>query len=333
VTVLITGGAGYVGSQTAYTLLDRGEQVVVLDNLSTGSLLLVSPNAHFVRGDVGDRDLVEQVVKEYAVDAVVHCAAATLVAESKLKPALYYEINTTKSLALFASVIKAGIRSIVLSSTAAVYGQPGVAAADESVPLRPISPYGTSKMMAEMILRDLAAVSDVRIAILRYFNVAGADPAARTGELSTPAPHLVKAACEVALGYRPELHIFGSDYATPDGTCIRDYIHVADIADAHVRSLDYLRAGGESIVANCGYGVGYSVMEVVQAVKRVSGNDFPVVVGDRRPGDPDRIVAHAEKIRDALAWKPVWDNLDDIVRHALAWEGVLRLRQNRQDQA
>jgi UDP-glucose 4-epimerase len=322
-SVLVTGGAGYIGSHVALCLLDQGERVVVLDDLSTGVARCIPSAATFIKGDVGDSCTVRQVLKVHAVDSIVHLAGSVVVPESVAKPLAYYHNNTANSRSLIETAIAAGVRHFIFSSTAAIYGQPSAEIIDETAPLAPISPYGWSKMMTEMMLRDAAHAHDFSYVALRYFNVAGADPRGRSGQSTPRATHLIKVACETALGKRAAMQLFGTDYATRDGTCIRDYIHVTDLADAHVAALRYLRAAGTSDVFNCGYGRGFSVLEVIEAVKRASGRSFEVQHAARRPGDPAALVATSEKIRKVLGWTPRLDSLDDMVRHALEWEASL----------
>jgi UDP-glucose 4-epimerase len=322
-TVLVTGGAGYIGSHVALSLLDRGERVVILDDLSTGYPRCIPPAATFIKGDVGDASLLRELFTTHAINGIIHLAASIIVRDSVAHPLAYYRNNTANSLTLIETAVDAGVPHFIFSSTAAVYGQPATLMVDETAPLAPISPYGTSKLMTELMLRDAARTHDLRYVALRYFNVAGADPAGRSGETPPESTHLVKIACEAALGKRPHLDVFGIDYPTADGTCIRDYIHVTDLADAHLAALDYLRAGGPSEVFNCGYGRGYSVLEVITAVKRACGHDFPVKTAPRRPGDPAALIAATDKLRAAFAWTPRHDNLDEIVRHALAWERTI----------
>jgi UDP-glucose 4-epimerase len=327
-TVLVTGGAGYIGSHMVLELLDAGEAVVVLDNLSTGFRRAVPQDAVLVVGDVGDEELVRSLVKRHEVDAIVHFAGSIVVPESVADPLGYYDNNTVKSRALMAAAVGTGVKNFIFSSTAAVYGNPDVTPVAEDAPLKPLSPYGTSKLMTELMLADTARAYDFRYVALRYFNVAGADPKGRTGQSTPRATHLIKVACETALGKRSHMDVYGTDYATPDGTCIRDYIHVTDLVRAHMAALGYLRDGGRSDVFNCGYSQGYSVLEVIDAVKRVRGRDFKVVRAPRRPGDAEAIVAASAKIREVLGWTPKLDNLDIIVAHALAWEeGLERLQQ------
>jgi UDP-glucose 4-epimerase len=325
-TVLVTGGAGYIGSHMAWELLDHGEAVRVVDNLSTGFDWLVPGQAQLVTGDIGEADLLETLFEDASIDAVIHFAGSIIVPESVSDPLKYYRNNTCNAQALIGACVRHGVKNFIFSSTAAVYGNPRIVPVPEDAPLAPISPYGRSKLMSEQILRDVAAAHDFRYAALRYFNVAGGDPAGRTGQSTANATHLIKVACEAALGKRDELVVFGSDYATPDGTGIRDYIHVSDLVTAHRLALDHLRAGGESAVLNCGYGHGASVLQVADAVRRVSGIDFSVRRADRRPGDAAEIVARADKARDLLGWMPRHDDLETIVGHALDWENHLMTR-------
>jgi UDP-glucose 4-epimerase len=303
-------------------LRTRGERVVVIDNLVSGFRDAVQ-GAELVVGDVGDRTLVTQVLAEHSVDAVLHFAAHTVVPESVRDPLKYYGNNTCNTRNLLACCAETGVRQFLFSSTAAVYGTPASGVADEDTPTQPINPYGMSKLMSETMLRDLSASSTVRHVILRYFNVAGCDPGGRIGQSTPNATLLLKVACEHAVGKRDSLSIFGTDYDTPDGTGIRDYIHVEDLAAAHLRALDHLRAGGESLTFNCGYGHGYSVREVIDAVQRVSGRPLKVIEQPRRAGDPAMLIARADRLRSRLGWEPNHDNLEFIVRTALAWERKL----------
>jgi len=324
-SILVTGGAGYIGSHTVRQLVERGERVVVLDNLSTGyrSAVLGAP---LVVGDTGDRELVARVLREHGVDTVLHFAAHTIVPESVSNPLKYYGNNTCATRNLLEQCELVGVRRFVFSSTAAVYGIPDGGLAREDSPTVPINPYGTSKLMSEWMLRDLAAASTrLRYVILRYFNVAGSDPGGRIGHSAPGATLLVKVACQVAVGAKPALSIFGTDYPTPDGTGVRDYIHVEDLGFAHLRALDYLAAGGPSTTLNCGYGHGYSVREVLQMVERVNGGTpLPVVESPRRAGDPPSLVARAERVREVLGWVPRFDDLETIVRSQLDWERRLQ---------
>jgi UDP-glucose 4-epimerase len=325
-TVLVTGGAGYIGSHMVLELRDGGESVVVLDNLSTGFPWAVPDDVLLVVGDSGDRKLVAALIREHRIDSIIHFAASTVVPESVRAPLSYYRNNTVNSRALIESAVEGGVRHFIFSSTAAVYGNPRQVPVAEDAPTLPISPYGWSKLMSEIMLRDAGNAHDLRHVILRYFNVAGADPQGRSGQSSKAATHLIKVAVEAAVGLRDRIDVFGADYPTPDGTCIRDYIHVADLVRAHADALRYLRAGGASVTLNCGYGRGFSVLEVIEVVKRVSGVDFKVEIGPRRPGDPAQIVAVSEAARATLGWTPRFDHLPTIVGHALAWERALKAR-------
>lgn len=328
-SVLVTGGAGYIGSHMVLELLGAGEDVVVLDNLSTGFRKAVPDAAHFVEGNVGDMALAGRILRDYRIDAILHFAGSIVVPDSITDPLGYYQNNTCNSRNLLASAVEAGVPHFIFSSTAAVYGEPETIPISEDADLHPISPYGSSKRMTETMLADTARAHPLRYVALRYFNVAGADPSGRTGQSTPRATHLIKVASEAAVGLRAGLDVFGTDYDTPDGTCVRDYIHVTDLVRAHLDALRYLRSGGESTVLNCGYGEGFSVLEVVDAVKRVSGVDFPVRTVERRPGDPPALVAGAGRIRDRLGWKPQLNDLDTIVSHALSWEKHLKdLRAN-----
>ncbi|HET6631090.1 MAG TPA: UDP-glucose 4-epimerase GalE [Rhodanobacteraceae bacterium] len=324
-TIMVTGGAGYIGSHVVQQLDARGERVLVLDNLSTGFRDAVG-NAELVVGDVGDTALVDRLLRQYEVRTVMHFAAWTQVGESVSDPLKYYGNNTCKTRNLLESCTRAGLEEFVFSSSAAVYGMPATGTANETTPTQPINPYGSSKLMSEVMLRDTSAAGSLRHVALRYFNVAGCDGGGRIGQSTPHATLLIKVACEHALGKRPQLAIFGTDYDTPDGTCIRDYIHVEDLADAHIRALDYLRGGGDSITLNCGYGHGYSVREVIDTVRRISGKPLNVVEQGRRPGDPPVLVARAERLREVLHWQPRHDDLDYIVKTALAWERTLAQR-------
>ena len=317
--ILVTGGAGYIGSHVVRQLVERGERVVVLDDLSTGyrSAVLGAP---LVVGNTGDATLVGQVLASHGVETVMHFAAHTIVPESVADPLKYYGNNTCATRNLLACCDRAGVQHFVFSSTAAVYGIPDQGLAREDSPTAPINPYGLSKLMSEWMLRDLAAASALRYVALRYFNVAGSEPGGRLGHTAPQATLLVKVACQHAAGVRPALQVFGTDYPTPDGTGVRDYIHVEDLASAHLRALDYLRDGGASATLNCGYGHGYSVREVLRMVERVSGRPLVVQESPRRAGDPPSLVAHAERIRTVLGWTPRHDDLETIVRTQLEWE-------------
>ncbi len=325
-SVLVTGGAGYIGSHMVWELLDHGEEVVVLDRLSTGFDWAVAGAATLVVGDIADQALVENIIREHDVESIIHFAGSIIVPESVSDPLGYYLNNTVKSRSLIESAVRCGVRHFIFSSTAAVYGSPKHFPVGEDTELRPESPYGTSKMMTELMLRDCAAAYDFDYTVLRYFNVSGADPDQRTGQSTKGATHLIKVACETATGKRDHMEVFGTDYDTPDGTCVRDYIHVSDLVNAHYLALKRMREGKGSFVANCGYGNGYSVLEVINAVKDVAQKDFEVRVSGRRPGDAVAIVAEAERCRRELDWKPRFDDLNTIVEHALNWEAKLAKR-------
>jgi len=317
--VLVTGGAGYIGSHVLRQLREAGHDAVVFDNLSTGHRWAVL-GAPLVEGDLADGDALDALFQAHAFDAVLHFAAHIVVPESVAEPLKYYANNTRNTLNLLERVQRAGVPRFVFSSTAAVYGMPEQSTVDEDTPLAPINPYGASKMMSERMLTDFSAAGGPRHVILRYFNVAGADPQARIGQATPDATHLIKVACQTALGQRQKLQIFGTDYPTPDGTCIRDYIHVEDLARAHVDALDHLSDGGDSRILNCGYGRGYSVREVIEAVREVSGVDFAVEEAPRRAGDPPALVADNRRIRAVLGWEPRFADLRTIVADAWRWE-------------
>lgn len=321
--ILVTGGAGYIGSHVVRQLGEAGERVVTLDNLSTGFREAVT-HGELVIGNTGDQALVARVLAEHDVDTVMHFAAHTIVPESVANPLKYYGNNTCATRNLLQCAQDASVQHIVFSSTAAVYGLPPGGIAREDSPTAPINAYGTSKLMSEWMLRDLAAAGGPRYVALRYFNVAGSDPEGRIGQSTPKATLLVKVACEVACGKRDALTIFGTDYDTPDGTGVRDYIHVEDLAAAHLDALAWLRNGGDSQVLNCGYGHGYSVREVIHAVERLTGEPLPVREDARRAGDPPTLVADANRIRELLGWTPQLDDLDKIVASSLAWEQNMR---------
>ena len=322
-SILVTGGAGFIGSHMVCALTDRGERVVVLDDLSTGFEWAVAPKAELVVGDVGDRVLLDRVMQSRKVETVMHFAGSIVVPDSVADPLGYYLNNTVKSRELIAAAVMNGVESFVFSSTSAVYGAPEIVPVSEETPLNPMSPYGASKAMTERMLADASTAYGLRYVALRYFNVAGADPAGRTGQSTRGATHILKVAIEAATGQRDHVAVFGTDYDTPDGTGVRDYIHVSDLVGAHAAALDHLGAGGESLVLNCGYGRGYSVLELLDAVQRVSGVTLDIRARARRPGDVPMMVAAADRIRAKLAWTPRYDDLDTIVEHALAWETQL----------
>lgn len=318
--ILVTGGAGYIGSHMVLELLDAGEEVTVLDDFSTGFRWAVPDGARLVVGDVGDKDVVLQAISKNGIDAIIHFAGSIVVPDSVRDPLGYYLNNTCKSRSLVECALKTKVKHFIFSSSAAVYGMPVENPVTEQAQPNPISPYGSSKLMTEIMLRDTAAALQLSYVALRYFNVAGADPRGRSGQSTPHATHLIKVAVETALGQRPYLEVFGTDYPTPDGTCIRDYIHVTDLTRAHLTALAYLRAGGEPQVLNCGYGRGYSVLEVISSVRRMARADFPIRFGARRPGDPTVLIADNERIKEVLNWRPELDELDTIVEHALSWE-------------
>lgn len=325
-SVLVTGGAGYIGSHTVLSLADRGEEVIVLDDLSNGFDWAVSDNAQLVVGDVANQTLVGSLIAKHGITEIIHFAARILVQESVGDPLRYYLGNTAKTRCLFEIARRAGVKRIIFSSTAAVYGEADSDSIPESRLTAPINPYGRSKLMSEWMLEDAARAHGLSYVVLRYFNVAGADPAGRSGETRRVATHLVKVASEAASGLRSGVEIYGSDYPTRDGTCVRDYVHVTDLARAHVAALDHLRDHGRNLTLNCGYGRGFSVKEVVEVVKQISGVDFPVKYSARRAGDPASLVAAADRIRTELGWTPELHDIELIVRHALDWEKHLATR-------
>src|SRR5580692_1305505 len=323
-SILVTGGAGYIGSHVVRQLGEAGEEVIVLDNLGRGFRQAVTAG-DLVVGDVGDLELVSRLLAEHRVNTVMHFAAHTIVPESVAQPLKYYANNTCSTRVLLQACLENGVKSFVFSSTAAVYGMPEQGYADEDSPTRPINPYGTSKLVSEWMLRDVAAVSPLRYVALRYFNVAGSDPGGRIGQATQGATLLTKVACEAMVGKRPHVSVFGSDYPTPDGTGMRDYLHVEDLAAAHLNALDYLRGNGKSVTLNVGYGHGYSVREVLRMVEKVGGRSLTIREETRRAGDPANLVARADRIRAELGWRPRYDDLQAIVTHSLAWERKLQL--------
>lgn len=325
-TVLVTGGAGYIGSHMVLNLADSGENVVVLDNLVTGFDWAIDGRATFVQGNAGDIDFVVGLIEKYGITEIIHFAGSIVVPESVTNPLKYYANNTATSRNLIEAAVKGGVKHFIFSSTAAVYGMTGLAPVVEDTPLNPMSPYGRSKLMTEWMLADVAAAHPITFGVLRYFNVAGADPQKRSGQSTPLATHLIKVACQTALGQREKMDIFGTDYETPDGTCVRDYIHVTDLIAAHALLLNHLRKGGESTTLNCAYGRGYSVREVVETVRKVSGINFRADEGPRRAGDPASITATGQKVRALLGWQPKHDDLNEIVETAYAWERHLMTR-------
>lgn len=328
-TVLVTGGAGFIGGHTVLALLDRGEAPVVLDDLSTGTRSAVPREVDLHVGDIADAELVSRLIRDYRVDAILHFAARIVVPDLVADPLGYYMANTLKTHALLRAAVAADVKHFIFSSSAAVYGNPAAVPVDETALPNPLSPYGRSKLMSEQMLADAGVAYGLRYVALRYFNVAGADPRGRLGQSTPGATHLIKVAIETALGRRPHMSIFGSDYSTQDGTCVRDYVHVSDLARAHLSALDYLREGGASRILNCGYGRGYSVREVVHAVRKVAGTDFEVRYAPRRPGDPASVVADSSQL-SMLGWKPELNDLPTMIEHALRWEeSLVAKRQSR----
>lgn len=324
--VLVTGGAGYIGSHMVLALTDAGEEVVVLDNLVTGFDWAIDGRATFESGDAGDMGFVHALIERHGITEIIHFAGSIVVPESVSNPLKYYANNTATSRNLIEAAVRGGVRHFIFSSTAAVYGMTGLDPVVEETPLQPMSPYGRSKLMTEWMLADVAAAHDLTYGVLRYFNVAGADPQKRSGQSTPMATHLIKVACQTALGQREKMDIFGTDYPTPDGTCVRDYIHVTDLIAAHALLLKHLRAGGESTTLNCAYGRGYSVREVVESVREISGVPLRADESPRRPGDPASITATGQKVRAMLGWVPQHDSLAEIVETAYAWERHLMTR-------
>jgi UDP-glucose 4-epimerase len=322
-TVLVTGGAGYIGSHMVQALKEAGESVVVIDNLSTGFADVLPDGVPLLVGDAGDETVVGNAIARHGVESIIHFAGSIVVPDSMRDPLGYYRNNTMTTRSLLNAAVKAGVSRFIFSSTAAVYGNPDQVPVPENAPTRPLSPYGSSKLMTEIMLHDVASAHGMNYVVLRYFNVAGADPLARMGLATVGATHLLKIAVEAATGQRAKIDVFGTDYPTPDGSCIRDFIHVSDLAQAHRAALSYLRGGGGSVTLNCGYGRGYSVLETIEAVRRVSGRNFAVSYAPRRPGDIMAMVADTSRIRGVLDWTPQHDDLETIATHALAWEWKL----------
>jgi len=327
-TVLVTGGAGYIGSHMVHALADAGESVVVIDNLSTGFSAFVPEGVPLFIGDAADENLVEGVIAAHGIESIIHFAGSVVVPESMRDPLAYYRNNTMTTRSLLNVAVKCGVNRFIFSSTAAVYGNPDQVPVPEHAPTRPLSPYGTSKLMTEIMLHDTASAHGMSYVALRYFNVAGADPLGRIGLATVGATHLLKIAAEAATGQRAKIDVYGTDYPTPDGSCIRDFIHVSDLVQAHRAALAYLRNGGGSVTLNCGYGRGYSVLETIEAVRRVSGRNFAVQYAPRRAGDIMTMVADTTRIRAMLDWTPQLDDLDTIAAHALAWEEKLLRERN-----
>src|ERR1700742_222222 len=331
-TVLVTGGAGYIGSHMVQALVEAGESVVVIDNLSTGFSAFLPEGVPLLIGDAADENLVESVIVAQGVESIIHFAGSVVVPESMRDPLAYYRNNTMTTRSLLNTAVKCSVNRFIFSSTAAVYGNPDQVPVREDAPTRPMSPYGSSKLMSEIMLHDVAVAHGMTYVALRYFNVAGADPLARMGLATVGATHLLKIAVEAATGQRAKIDVFGTDYPTPDGSCIRDFIHVSDLAQAHRAALSYLRAGGSSVTLNCGYGRGYSVLETVEAVKRIAMRNIPVQYAARRPGDVMTMVADTSRLRATLDWTPQYENLDTIATHALAWEAKLMFERHGEQQ-
>src|ERR1700744_436297 len=327
-TVLVTGGAGYIGSHMVRALVDAGESVVVIDNLTTGFSAFLPEGVPLFIGEAEDENLGEGVIAAHDVESIIHFAGSVVVPESMRDPLGYYRNNTMTTRSLLNVAVRTGINRFIFSSTAAVYGNPDQVPVAEHAPTRPLSPYGSSKLMAEIMLHDVASAHGMHYVALRYFNVAGADPQGRMGLATVGATHLLKIPVEAATGQRAKIDVFGTDYPTPDGSCIRDFIHVSDLAQAHRAALSYLRSGGRSATLNCGSGRGYSVLETIEAVRRVSGRDFAVQYAPRRPGDIMTMVADTSRLRATLNWTPQYDDLETIVTHALAWEAKLMFERN-----
>src|SRR6195952_4688345 len=322
-SVLVTGGAGYIGSHMVHALVEAGESVVVIDNLSTGFSAFLPEGVPLFIGDAADENLVEGVLAAHSVESIIHFAGSVVVPDSMRDPLAYYRNNTMTTRNLLSTAVKCGVTRFIFSSTAAVYGNPDQVPVPEHAPTRPMSPYGSSKLMTEIMLHDVASAHNMNYVVLRYFNVAGADPQARIGLATVGATHLLKIAVEAATGQRAKIDVFGTDYPTPDGSCIRDFIHVSDLAQAHRAALSYLRVGGNSVTLNCGYGRGYSVLETIEAVRRVAMRNIAVQYAPRRPGDIMTMIADTNRMRALLNWTPQYADLETIAAHALAWEEKL----------
>lgn len=321
--ILVTGGAGYIGSHVVWSLVDQGHNVAVIDNLSTGKRENLPPNVSFCQGDISDLKLLKKLISSEEIEAVMHFAGLIVVPDSVIDPIPYYRCNSTYTLNLIQLCLECNINKFIFSSTAAVYGTPETVPVLENMPTQPINPYGWSKLMVEQFLKDTASAHDFQFIALRYFNVAGADPKGRTGQSTPRATHLIKVASETALGKRDKMFVFGEDYDTPDGTCIRDYIHVSDLAQAHILALEYLSSTRKSGIFNCGYGHGFSVRDVLASVENVNGQALNVEMGPRRIGDSDELIANSDALRSAFNWQPRYNDLDYIVETALNWERKL----------
>ncbi len=318
--ILVTGGAGYIGSHVVLELLEANKRVVVVDDLSVGDKSLVPIGTSFIQANVGQKSQIKDIIINYGCNTVMHFAGSIIVEESSSNPSKYYNNNVIESYRFIEACCEVGVEHIIFSSSAAVYGQPEVLPIPESSLLQPVNPYGTTKLITEWALRDLLKVTSSRYAVLRYFNVAGADANMRSGERALTSSHLIKIAAETVVGKRPFMYIFGEDYPTPDGTCIRDYIHVSDLAALHVAALEYLESGRESIIVNCGYGHGYSVRQILEAVNRVCDKPIKIKSGKRRVGDPPELVADTSLMNRTFGWKSKYDDIDQIVSSAIEWE-------------
>ncbi len=324
--ILVTGGAGYIGSHMVLALANANEKTIILDNLSTGFDWAIDARAKLIKGDAGNIDLVTKIIEEHEINEIIHFAGSIIVPESVENPLKYYKNNTTVTRNLLEAAIKGKVKHFVFSSTAAVYGMVGNEPVSENSPLNPISPYGRSKLMSELMLKDVSDAHEITFGALRYFNVAGADSAGNIGQSTPNATHLIKVAAQTALKQREHIDIYGTDFDTPDGTCLRDYIHVSDLVNAHALMLKYLREGGKSTILNCGYGTGYSVREVIENMKSISNIDFKVNEVARRAGDPAAVIANGQRLRSLLGWQPVNDDIKTIIASAYQWEKHLMVR-------